>query len=45
MGASELLEVGSIFGSIVLAWFAVVGWKLVPALRGAPSGVGEEVGR
>lgn len=33
MFAVELLEVGRIFGLIVLVWFALVGWKLVLLLR------------
>ena len=30
MSATELLEVGTILGSIIAVWFALVGWKLVP---------------
>jgi hypothetical protein len=33
MSASELLEAGKIFGSILGVWFALVGWKLVPLIR------------
>jgi hypothetical protein len=36
MFASEWLEVGTAFGSIVGVWFALVGWKL--AARTDPSG-------
>jgi hypothetical protein len=36
MFASEWLEVGAMFGSIVGVWFALVGWKLVP--RSDPPG-------
>jgi hypothetical protein len=31
MFESEVLELAAIFGSIVGAWFAVIGWKLVPS--------------
>jgi hypothetical protein len=27
----DVLEVAAVFGSIVGIWFALVGWKLVPA--------------
>jgi hypothetical protein len=30
MYASEWLEVGKIAGLIVVVWFALVGWKLLP---------------
>jgi hypothetical protein len=33
MSAPELLEIGKIFGSILVAWFALVGWKLLPTIR------------
>ena len=33
MGTSQLLEVGTILGSILGVWFALVGWKLVPLIR------------
>jgi hypothetical protein len=33
MSATELLEVGTIFGSIIAVWFALVGWKLVRSTR------------
>jgi hypothetical protein len=28
-----LFEVGRIFGLIVLVWFALFGWKLLPLVR------------
>lgn len=36
MSVSEWLEVGKIFGSIVLVWFGLVGWRLLPLLRRTP---------
>jgi hypothetical protein len=33
MFALDLVEVGRIFGLIVLVWFALVGWKLVFLFR------------
>lgn len=33
MGAEPLLEIARIFGLIVLVWFALVGWKLLPLIR------------
>lgn len=33
MFTTELLEVARVFGLIVLVWFALVGWKLLPLLR------------
>lgn len=33
MFTHELLEVGKALGAIVGVWFALVGWKLVPARR------------
>jgi hypothetical protein len=36
--SAELLEAGQAFGSILGVWFALVGWKLVPALRARLSG-------
>jgi hypothetical protein len=33
LSALALLEIGKIIGLIVGAWFALVGWKLVPLTR------------
>jgi hypothetical protein len=30
MFATQWLEIGAIFGSIIAVWFALVGWKLLP---------------
>ena len=29
MFANEVVEIGTVFGSIVGVWFALVGWKLL----------------
>ena len=36
MFTNELLEVGKALGAIVGGWFALVGWKLIPACRPDP---------
>jgi hypothetical protein len=33
MSVTNLLEVGKIVGSVFVAWFALVGWRLLPAIR------------
>jgi|GEM_PF-6898764 len=33
MSATDAFELAAIFGSIVGAWFALIGWKLVAANR------------
>jgi hypothetical protein len=33
--SAEWLEVGRIFGLILIVWFALVGWRLLPLNRGA----------
>ncbi len=33
MGTESLVEIARIFGLIVLVWFALVGWKLLPLFR------------
>ena len=42
MSPSELLEGAAVLTSIVGVWFALVGWKLVPLLRGDPDTRPEE---
>lgn len=37
MFTNELLEVATILGSVVGAWFALVGWKLLSPDRGPGS--------
>jgi len=32
MGTEPLLEIARIFGLIVLVWFALFGWKLLPLI-------------
>ncbi|MCU0704274.1 MAG: hypothetical protein MUF18_09900 [Fimbriiglobus sp.] len=34
---ADWLEIGRNFGLILVVWFALVGWKLVPAFRGGRS--------
>jgi hypothetical protein len=40
-----LLEIGRVFGLIVLVWFALVGWKLTLFLRLARRPVGGSLSR
>lgn len=34
MSVAEVVEIGRIFGLIVLVWFGLVGWRLTPLLWG-----------